>query len=243
MRALLYKDYIATETRSMIWGAGVLTLFLIGLTIACPYNVGIEVILGIFTPMFFFSGVAYLMMLMSLLFKADSGKNCRDYLLSLPVDKSEYLASKYVYYLIASYLVLSWGVILSYIPLPVVELEGILSLISTIQISGPIAIYALLICAAIAFPLYVLYGRKKGDMIFSGISVTLCIVFFIWLLFGDTSGLTNMDFEVYLKKLEENADKVILLNTALPIVTGILYYLSYRITAVIYARKERELDE
>lgn len=243
MRALLYKDYIATQGNQGILGAGFLTLFITGVAIWCHFDAQMEAVLGIFTPMVFCFGAFYLMALMSLLFKADSGKNCRDYLLSLPVDKSEYLASKYVYYLIASYLVLSWGVILSYIPLPVVELEGILGLISSIQIIGPTMIYALLICAAIAFPLYVLYGRKKGDMIFSGISVTLCIVFFIWLLFGDTSGLTNMDFEVYLKKLEENADKVILLNTALPIVTGILYYLSYRITAVIYARKERELDE
>ncbi len=243
MRALLYKDYIATQGNQGIWGCGFLTLFIAGFAVWCHFDSQMELVLGMFTPMVFCFGVFYLMALMSLLFKADSGKNCRDYLLSLPVDKKEYLASKYVYFLIVSYLVLSWGVLLVYIPLPVVELEGMLLLISAIQLIGPFWVYAMLIFAAIAFPLYILYGRKKGDMIFSAITITLCIGFFIWLLFGDTSGLTNMDFEVYMKKIEANEDKVILLHTAIPVVTGILYYLSYRITAVIYARKEREIDE
>lgn len=243
MRALLYKDYIATQGKSAICGCGLLTLLILGFTVWGHFDFQMEAVLGMFTPMVFFDGVFYLIALMSLLFKADSGKNCRDYLLSLPVDKKEYLASKYVYFLIVSYLVLSWGILLAYIPLPVVELEGILMMISAIQLIGPFCVYAMLIFAAIAFPLYILYGRKKGDMIFSAICIILCIGFFIWLLFGDTSGLTNMDFEVYMKKLEANEDKLFLLHTAIPVVTGILYYLSYRITSVIYARKEREIDE
>ena len=87
------------------------------------------------------------------------------------------------------------------------------------------------------------YRLKKGDMIFSGFSVTLCILFFIWLLFGDVSGLTNMDFEGYMKWVEEHTSLIVILMTVFPIVTGIIYYLSYRITAGIFVRKERDIDE
>jgi hypothetical protein len=188
-------------------------------------------------------GCVYLLALMTQLFQADSGKNCREYLLTMPIDKKEYLLSKYIYYLAANYLVLSWGIFLSMIAATAVKTEGMMMMVSTVQLMGPIVIPVMLIMAAITFPLYILYGKKKGDMIFSGFSVTLCIVFFIWLLFGDVSGLTNMDFESNMKWVEEHTSLIILLTTIFPIVTGVIYYLSYRITAGIFVRKERDIDE
>ena len=80
-------------------------------------------------------------------------------------------------------------------------------------------------------------------MIFSGFSVTLTILLFIWLLFGDVSGLANMDIESKMKWVEEHTGLIILLTTVFPIVTGVIYYLSYRITAGIFVRKERDIDE
>lgn len=245
MRSLLYKDYVATNGPVVIGGFGFSTLLVIvcALTVWSTAKSDMEILLGLWTPMVFMGGCVYLLILMSQLFQSDSGKNCRDYLLTMPVDKKEYLMSKYIYYLVANYLVLSWGVFLSMIAATAVKTEGMMMMVSTIQLMGPILIPAMLIMAAVIFPLYILYGKKKGDMIFRGFSVTLCIIFFVWLLFGDISGLTNMDFETNMKWVEEHTGLVVILNTVFPIVTGVIYYLSYRITAGIFVRKERDLDE
>lgn len=244
MKSLLYKDYVATNGPIVIGGFGLLTLFICVFTVWCTVNSDMEVILGLFTPIVFMGGgCVYLLALMSQLFQADSGKNCRDYLLTMPVDKKEYLLSKYIYYLVANYLVLSWGIFLSMIAATAVKTEGMMMMVSTVQLMGPIVIPVMLIMAAITFPLYILYGKKKGDMIFSGFSVTLCIVFFIWLLFGDISGLTNRDIESNMKWVEEHTALIVLLNTLFPVVAGIVYYLSYRITAGIFVKKERDIDE
>ena len=243
MKSLLYKDYVATNGPIVIGGFGLLTVFICVFAVYSTVNIGAEVLLGLFTPVVFMGGCAYLLALMSQLFQADSGKNCRDYLLTMPVDKKEYLLSKYIYYLVANYLVLSWGIFLSMIAATAVKTEGMMMMVSTVQLMGPIVIPVMLIMAAITFPLYILYGKKKGDMIFSGFSVTLTILLFIWLLFGDVSGLTNMDFEGYMKWVEEHTSLIILLTTIFPIVTGVIYYLSYRITAGIFVRKERDIDE
>ncbi len=244
MKSLLYKDYVATNGPIVIGEFGLLTLFICVFTVWCTVNSDIEVLLGLFTPMVFMGGgCVCLLVLMSQLFQADSGKNCRDYLLTMPVDKKEYLLSKYIYYLVANYLVLSWGIFLSMIAATAVKTEGMMMMVSTVQLMGPIVIPVMLIMAAITFPLYILYGKKKGDMIFSGFSVTLCIVFFIWLLFGDTSGLTNRDIESNMKWVEEHTGLIVLLNTLFPVAAGIIYYLSYRITAGILVKKERDIDE
>ncbi len=244
MKSLLYKDYVATNGPIVIGGFGLLTVIICVFTVWSTVNSDMEVILGLLTPMVFMGdGCVYLLALMSQLFQADSGKNCRDYLLTMPVDKKEYLLSKYIYYLAANYLVLSWGVFLSMIAATAVKTEGMMMMVSTVQLMGPIVIPVMLIMAAITFPLYILYGKKKGDMIFSGFSVTLCIVFFIWLLFGDISGLTNRDIESNMKWVEEHTALIVLLNTLFPVVAGIVYYLSYRITAGIFVRKERDIDE
>lgn len=243
MKSLLYKDYVATNGPFVIGEFGLLTVFICVFAVYSTVNIGAEVLLGLFTPMVFMGGCLYLLVLMSQLFQADSGKNCRDYLLTMPVDKKEYLLSKYIYYLVASYLVLSWGTFLSMIAATAIKTEGIMMMVSTVQLMGPIVIPIMLIMAAITFPLYILYGKKKGDMIFSGFSVTLTILLFIWLLFGDVSGLTNMDFESNMKWVEEHTGLIILLTTVFPIVTGVIYYLSYRITAGIFVRKERDIDE
>lgn len=243
MKSLLYKDYVATNGLAMIGGFGLLTVFICVFTVWSTVDSNMEVILGLFTPMMFMSGCAYLLVLMSQLFQADSGKNCRDYLLTMPIDKKEYLLSKYIYYLVANYLVLSWGIFLSMIAATAVKTEVMMMMVSAVQLMGPIVIPVMLIMAAITFPLYILYGKKKGDMIFSGFSITLCILFFIWLLFGDISGLTNRDFESNMKWVEEHTALMVLLNTLFPVVAGIVYYLSYRITAGIFVRKERDIDE
>ena len=243
MKSLLYKDYVATNGLAMIGGFGLLTVFICVFTVWSTVDSNMEVILGLFTPMVFMGGCVYLLALMTQLFQADSGKNCRDYLLTMPIDKKEYLLSKYIYYLVANYLVLSWGVFLSMIAATAVKTEGMMMMVSTVQLMGPIVIPVMLIMAAITFPLYILYGKKKGDMIFSGFSVTLTILLFIWLLFGDVSGLTNMDFESNMKWVEEHTALMVLLSTLFPVVAGIIYYLSYRITAGIFVRKERDIDE
>ncbi len=243
MKSLLYKDYVATNGLAIIGGFGLLTVFICVFTVWCTVNSNMEVLLGLFTPVVFMGGCVYLLALMSQLFQADSGKNCRDYLLTMPVDKKEYLLSKYIYYLIANYLVLSWGIFLSMIAATAVKTEGMMMMVSTVQLMGPIVIPVMLIMAAVTFPLYILYGKKKGDMIFSGFSITLTILLFIWLLFGDVSGLTNMDFESNMKWVEEHTSLIVILTTVFPIVTGVIYYLSYRITAGIFVRKERDIDE
>ena len=153
MKSLLYKDYVATNGPIVIGGFGLLTVFICVFAVYSTVNIGAEVLLGLWTPMVFMGGCIYLLMLMSQLFQADSGKNCRDYLLTMPVDKKEYLLSKYIYYLVANYLVLSWGIFLSMIAATAVKTEGMMMMVSTIQLMGPIVIPVMLIMAAITFPL------------------------------------------------------------------------------------------
>ncbi len=243
MRGLLYKEYMAIGGRSMILGGVLLSILEIVFCIVTCFNAGAEVLLVLYTPMFFFSGVSCVMLLMSKLFRTDSAKNCRNYLLTMPIDKKEYIASKYIFYLIIAYAVLSWGILLSMIGLTALKSEAFVQMVAMLQLIAPIVICLLLIAAALAFPLYFLFGKKKGDIVFHTISVSLALVFLVWFLFGDISVLVGVELEEKIDKMMEYSWVFILLNALFPIVTGVIYYLSYRLTASIFIRKEREYDE
>ncbi len=244
MRALLYKDFVATSGRFVILCFTGATLILVGFAVWAGFNSDLEILLGFMASMACFYGIVYLLtMLMTGLFKADSGKNCREYLISMPVDKKEYPASKYVYFLIASYLILSWGIFITMIPAAVIKDQNFVAMSSFTQAMAPSAICVMILLAAISFPLYILYGKKKGDAVVSMIVVLAAIIFFVWLLFGDIRAITNIDFTNLMEKMEENLQKTVLIDTLFPVGTGLVYYLSYRITAALYIRKERELDE
>lgn len=243
MRGLLYKEYMAIGGRAVISGGVLLSILEIIFCVTTCFNDAAEILVTMYTPLFFFTGIMYIMLLMSQLFRSDAGKNCRNYLLTMPIDKKEYIASKYIFYLIIAYAVLSWGILLSIIGLTALKSEAFVQMVAMLQLIAPISVCLMMIFAALAFPLYFLFGKKKGDIVFHAVSVSLALVFLTWFLFGDISVLVGVELEEKIDEMMEYSWVFILLNALLPIVTGVIYYLSYRLTTSIYIRKEREYDE
>lgn len=97
-----------------------------------------------------------------------------------------------------------------------------------------------LLFRAIEYPLIFRFGTKVGNMVKSCIVVLLCIVLFVYFLFGDTSMFANLEtfWERFFKFVNdpEQMKKVYLWIGIIAVAVMPLYYLSYRLSVKWYLK-------
>ena len=246
MAGLLYKDFVGIKGRTNVIVFSVLTLLFLAFRVLFPGNSG-EV--GEF---FDFGGITLVdlivvlsIMLISkattMIIANDEKHNAMQFTKSLPLDKNSYIASKYIFIGIMTYVFYSlscvWGII--YISLCVNEsmsdfakaLMGIL-----------LPLYGMmLIIAAIELPFFITFGIKKAGIVKNAIMEILMFLIVGFVLFGDLDLLQNIDIEVFVHFAETHSFELIVLNVTQPVTVLIIYYLSYRLTCRI--NKNREVLE
>ncbi|SEH44846.1 ABC-2 family transporter protein [Ruminococcus flavefaciens] len=115
---------------------------------------------------------------------------------------------------------------------------GALKVDATTIIVG--AFYMQIFMRAIEFPLIFRFSSKVGYMVKSCIVVLICIVLFVYFLFGDTSMFANLEtfWERFFKFVNdpEQMKKVYLWIGIIAVAVMPLYYLSYRLSVKWYLK-------
>ncbi len=249
MKGLLYKDYVATGGK---WYVLSFAGFLIVYFILSMLTQGTGWATILFMWLLMAPVTAFMIMQFNLfqtLFVGDCGKNCKEYLFSLPVSKKDYVGGKYVYILIFSYVVnacVGFGTIISStFWLDPVNEEIALNGSMLLNMAGLLTLCLAcggLILAAIEFPFYILFGVKKAQGVITVVFTVLTGALICVLLFVDLSILDKIDLMSLAEYLYEHMEIQLILSVLGPVITGVLYYGSYRFTAWQLERKEWEYE-
>ena len=258
MGGLMYKDFVAIK------GKRICIILLSALALLCILRVifpgsmaeGLEMVfvndqgirinsldLMFVTPYIciIFIIVCFIDMWCARLSEADeSSSRIKNYVSSLPVSANSYVASKYVFVTIATYVLISLLSITGIVLAAFTEPGTGLDLIRMCEMLVLPVTSLLILVASVELPLYILLGREKGNL--AKVAIILLFVFVIigFMLFADISWLTDKEnyiiafYNWYTKHLTE----MTLISYLSPVIDLFIFYLSYRITVYFKARQE-----
>ena len=170
----------------------------------------------------------------------DEKSKIHAYLSATPLSKRTYIAEKYVFIGICIYSALSICVIWCVISMAFLQEGAVLDILMLIS-SFLIELFSLaLIGASIEFPVFVAFGKEKGQMIKTGILEVLAWFAAAFLFFGNLDILGKLDFGLIIEWAKTHSFALMFMAVISPLITLCVYYISYRISVRIYERKERE---
>ena len=256
MGGLLYKDFVSVcriKKINLLWIVSAMT-FLFGLLrMMFPGNT--TVLMGpnetgelvsfadtafLFLLAFFvINGMSFINGCTGQIIDDDEKNKIRDYLTVMPLRKETYIASKYIFIGIACYVFLSitylWGIVFMAYCEPGDMFDFGQVLVSAI----PTFAYAVLLCACIELPLFILLGKDKAAYIKVAILLSFSFVVIGYLLFGNLSWIGEVDIVSITGWINKHQTEVIVFQSIFPVIVLGLYYLSYRITCGLAIRRGR----
>lgn len=240
MAGLLYKDFVAFCGKRWILSLLAITALL---TIPCFTGAGAEVVLVLQSSVLTAAGILLLAVPMyfeTCIFSTDEGRKKKAALLSFPISGRQYVASKYLFVLLLYYVLLSFAVIWANIMCAwegyeesIVEMMGLLPSLACL----------LLILSALEMPFFVALGIRAGNSLKTTIAMILFFLLVGYGLFGDLTILDHVNLALWVEYLKEHRETALALQTFGPIVSGGLYYLSYRVAGGVFVRGELRDEE
>lgn len=238
MGGLLYQDFVAVCGKRIAAGLLLITLLLLLFSAGARSEEGILIVGALVICASLILPLTVPLFLESAIFTADAGKKKKAYLLSLPVSRRQYIASKYLFIGIAYYVVLSvtalWGIFVSSAMEQVLKDTPLTELFSLI----PLYICVCMVLSALELPFFAVLGVKAGNALKQGILLILFFLTAAYLLFGDLHIPEKYHLMGLPAYMQEHMEIALLLQTLGPVAAILGYYLSYRIAAALSDRKE-----
>ena len=188
-----------------------------------------------------FSIVCFIDMWCARLSEADeSCSRIKNYVYSLPVSANSYVAAKYVFITIATYVLISLLSITGIVLAAFAEEGYVLDILRMFEIMVLPVTSLLILVASIELPLYILIGREKGNLVKVAISLLLVFVLIGFMLFADMSWLSEREefFNKFFNWFMKYKTEVTMVSYLTPIADLIILFISYRITVFFKARQE-----
>lgn len=239
MAGLLYKDFAAVKGKIYVAACFLVTAAVLLSVLIIPSDevsdnfiwYGIRIALGI----------GYFVIISKLeisLMEVDEGRRRKNYILSLPVSKNKYVASKYIFLLIAFYTLMSLGIFLSSMLKINRSGEEILLYADIMSAALPVITGLVMIIPSIEMPFFVGLGVKRGIQMKTGIVIGLFFFIIAYMLFGDLTIFDRISLEGLVEYFMKHRDLTMIVQVVAPYILLGLYYLSYRISCALFARKE-----
>ncbi len=259
MGGLLYKDFVSVRGKRFAGFISVLTLVFILVRIVFPgdryfaFFIGytedgsrinlIDIFFDMFVVLYIITNVSFInRWTMEICGNDEKNKN-HSFLAAMPYEKHTYIASKYVFILIAVYVFFSLSQIWT-ISCGAFMSEGRgMGILMTVN-SMMLPFYSVMIfMAAIELFLFLVLGKGKAMMIKVGFLLVLALFVIYIFLFRDYSALLDLiDIDKMMQWMEKNGFYLTLLQILSPVITLLFYWGSYRLCCLCYARKERDYD-
>lgn len=260
MGGLLYKDFVSVNRINKVkltWILAALTILYIGLRIAFPGTADMEMflaeteegeIVNIIDTFFFIALGLFIVGTLGLmngwvakLVETDDKNKIKGYISALPLEKNAYIASKYIFIAVSTYVFMSIYYIWSISCLAFCR-EGIMA--DNVQLLGglvPEFAGLTLIIAAIELPLFILFGKEKAMFIKVAFIMLIAFAFIGFMLFGDLVWFEeHIDIIALAKWYKTHMVEMAIVVSLSPAFVLAIYYGSYRITCH-FANKEDTL--
>ena len=254
MAGLLYKDFVSVSGKKILIILICLTVLFIALRMVFPGTSDNLLFMAengegemvSLLDLFFVIGLGFFLLSIfgiingwvGKLVEGDDKNKIKGYLCALPIEKHTYFASKYIFIGVAAYVfmsvAMSWQIVAN-----AFCMEGMVSdVLSMIGAMIPSVIYLALLSAAIELPMFLTLGKEKARIIKTTIILMIAFLVIGFSLFGDLVWIEqHLDITVFMKWYQNHLFAVSLLNILFPVITLVLYYLSYRITCHFAGRK------
>ena len=242
MAGLLYKDFVAVRGK----------IYVVCLAAALLLSFVVRLLVKDDTAEYLL--VMYLLALISGLYafvdnkietdlvRVDEAKKQKQYCISLPVNKRQYVASKYVFMLLVFYIVQSFVALVCMIMVVDCKTTVCLNLVSIIMGLLPIITTGAMVLSAVELPFFICAGYKKGNLLKQGLLEGFFALFMVYLMFGDLTVFERFSLEVFVTWIESHQDVLNALHVFTPVIGVAVYYLSYRISCFLFERRELNDD-
>ena len=242
MVGLLYKDFVAVKGKLYVTVMLVLLVLMLAVRIAVPAVYIDEMVwaVSVFASLGLYAVVVG--MLEISLIAADEGRKQKQYFLSLPISGKQYVASKYLFLLLAFWVVLSCSVLLQSICLIRCENEGMQEIIMGFDSLLPILTCGFMLISAIELPFFIGIGTKRGRQVKTGLLLLIFFLIIVFLLFGDLTLLDRINFMEFILYMKNHPGLLLSLQVFAPYGVLVLYYLSYRMSCAFFGNRGWEND-
>lgn len=240
MLGLLYKDYIAVKGKYFMVALFGQFLIVTVLRLTVVDEV-VDHILPAMVMMMLCCLAAVIPFIFELsLMKADEGRKQKQYFLSLPVSRRQYVASKYIFLAIAFYIIQSVATFEFVVCQVNMKSEEMSARMSTVQMLVPTFLAICMVTCALELPFFVGMGVKKGMAAKESI---IFIVFFLavaYIMFGDLSIVEEASIMSLIDYFMKHPEISMTVPVFAPVVSILLFYGSYLISTRIFEGKEWE---
>lgn len=238
MAGLLYKDFVAVRGKIYVICAVIVMIVTWILRLMIQTDEA-EYLLVMYAVCFLL--ILYAVVFNTLesdLMKVDEVKKQKQYCISLPITKKEYVAGKYVFMLLVFYLVQSFSVLMGNVIMADCRTNVGEQLISVVMAVLPIITGGIMLVSSVELPFFIGFGYKKGSFVKQVLLEGFFVVFMVYMLFGDLTIFEKFSLDLFVDWAEKHQDIISALHVFVPIVTLGIYYISYRISCVLYERRE-----
>lgn len=242
MCGLLYKDFIAIRGKRLTWILALSTVLYIILRICFP---GTNTVGGIMDSVFclgeftvLWMGCSWINSAATKIVQFDKKQQIQGYLSSMPIDQKTYVASKFIFIVIAAYVFFSLYIIWHIISLSFMAdnyFKDFSYLLASVAIPF---VSSVLFVTATELLLYLILGNGTAKIVKEIGIMLIGILILAYLLFGDLTIIENWGIEVLIHWAETHAFFLTMLSVFFPLVVLLFCYLFYRIAAKLYHWKE-----
>lgn len=239
MAGLLYKDFAAIKGKW--WLGGFVAIAAVSAAAFCLTSDDL-----FFANLSWYGIVAVIMLGYMLLIgriqvkllEVDEGRKRQSYLLSLPVSKNSYVASKYLFLFAAFLLVMLTSILLFAVA------ENSKSVADVSKTAGQIKELSLVIASiamlfsVVELPFFIGFGTSRGNRLKIAIMILFCFVVIVYLLFGDLHIFDRFSLQKLMIFLLKHKEIFSTVKVALPCITIAAYYLSYKLSCILFARRK-----
>lgn len=242
MTGLLYKDFAAVKGKWYVWGIFLTMLLMLACRLIFPAE---EIDIALWALSMLVIAILVFLIIGKLevgVVSADEESKQKHYFLSLPVSQKQYVASKYIFMLLAFFSAQSIAMLLEMMCLIGCENEMVQKLAPVLQSMLPVFFCTMLVIPAVELPFFIGFGAKKGNQIKIGLLLAVFFLVIVFLMFGDLTIFDRIDLVHILGYLYEHDNVVLCFNVFIPYGSLLLYYLSYRISCGLFAGRGWEND-
>ena len=170
--------------------------------------------------------------------KFDEKTKIRDSLFSMPIERKTYVASKFIFIGMSTYVLFSIYIIWHIASLAFMA-EGNNKDLSYLLAGFAIPIVSLvLLVTMIELFLYLIIGTSKAPIIKEGLLILIGMLILAYLFFGDLNIFENWDMERLINWAEVHEFFLTLLSVLSPLVVLSFCYILYHFAVKLYERKE-----
>ena len=253
MGGLLYRDFVAAckvKKFNIVWALVVVVALYIVLRVIFPGDafandplsvneMGMSSVDAIFAMVFLVVPVLLLAVTgyaVNNIIVMDEKNKVRTYILGMPVSKNKYIASKYIFVLIACYVTITVSYIMGSFCMAFSSGDKIQESVGAFLSIISMMVYFTVFYMSLDLPMLILYGKAKAQVIEYAILSILLFAAAAFVLFVDFDKINLV--ESVMKWWDNNTTLIAIIQVLAPVIVGGIFYLSYRTTCSVAARRE-----